>query len=185
MRKFDRIWIVAIAAGALLAGLPILVVERVTNTYVERNAKSHLDSFAYGALGNTEGRLERVSNLLVDLAKENISDCSIGSVDIMRRALYGAAPVREIVIRDDSRIFCSSAAGSIEQRAVLREVIQPNRPFAIAIVRYRDQDERALQVQLKLSNGRSLAALMPVGALLNDTIPADRRASSAAAAAAR
>ncbi len=175
MLKFERMWIVAIAAGALLAGLPILVVERLTNTYVERNAKSHLDSFAHGILGNTEARLERVSNLLADLAKENVSDCSAGSVEIMRRALYGAAPVREIVVRDGNRIFCSSAAGNVEQRVVLGEVTLPSHPFAVAIVRYRDQDDRALRIRLGLSDGRSLAAIMPVGALLNQAIPADRR----------
>ena len=86
MRKFERIWMIAVVAGALLAGLPIIIVDRLSNTYVERNAKSHLDSFGHGALGITETRLEQASNLLVDLAKANIADCSVGSVEIMRRA---------------------------------------------------------------------------------------------------
>ena len=153
--KFDRIWIVAVAAGALLAGLPILLVERVTNTYVERNAKSHLDSFAHGILGITEMRLEQASNLLVDLARANISDCSAGSVDIVRRALYGAAPVREIVVRDDDRILCSSAGANIEQRVVSRESTRPKKSLCVEIVRYRDQDERALRV--RSVDGRPLA----------------------------
>ena len=178
MRKFDRMWIVAIAAGALLAGLPILLVERVTNTYVERNAKSHLDTFAHGVLGNTEARLDRASTLLVDLAKANIADCSAGSVDIMRRALYGAAPVSEIVVLEDgNRVLCSSLGTVSDQRVVLRESNMPGRQFALAIVSFRDQDERAMRLRLDLPGARSIAALIPVGALLSGAIPPERRGS--------
>jgi sensor c-di-GMP phosphodiesterase-like protein len=176
--KFERLWVVAIAAGALLAGLPILVVERLTNTYVERNATSHLDSFAHGVLGNTEARLERASNLLVDLAKADISDCSVGSVDIMRRALYGAAPVREVVVLEDgNRVLCSSSGTIADQRVVLRETNMPGRQFALAIVSFRDQDERAMRLRLDLPGARSIAAITPVGALLNEATPANRRSS--------
>ena len=178
MLKFERMWIVAIAAGALLAGLPILVVERLANTYVERSAKSRLDSFAHGVLGTTDARLERASNLLVDLARANISDCSAGSADIMRRALYGAAPVREVVVlADGNRVLCSSSGTVTDERTVLRESNLPGRQFALAVVSFRDQNERAMRLRLDLPGERSIAALIPVGVLLNDAIPADRRGS--------
>jgi sensor c-di-GMP phosphodiesterase-like protein len=171
-------WIVAIAAGALLAGLPILLVERVTNAYVERNAKSQLDSIAHGVLGNTVARLYRASTLLVDLSKANIADCSVASVDIMRRALYGAAPVREIAILEDgNRVLCSSSGTVSDQRVVLRESNMPGRQFALAIVSFRDQEERAMRLRLELPGARSIAALIPVGALLSGAIPSERHGS--------
>ncbi len=176
MRKFERIWIVAIIAGALLAGLPIVVVERATNAYIERNAKSRLESFAHGALGLADARLDQTANLLVDLLKVKVEDCSAVSMETMRRALYGAAPAREIaVIDDDGRMLCSTAGNNTEQRAISREVTQPNRPFALAVMRFRDHDERALRLRIERAGERTLAAIIPVNGLLADILPAERR----------
>ena len=39
MRRYERLLIAAVIGGALLAGLPIIVVERVVNIYVDQQSR--------------------------------------------------------------------------------------------------------------------------------------------------
>lgn len=174
--KFERMWIAAVFAGALLAGLPILLVDRVTNAYVDRSAKARVETLTQGALGLADTRLDRTTTLLVDLLREKADDCSQTSIDLMRRAVFGAAPMRELIVLDrDGRILCTSAGTSPEQRVVSREFPSANGSFSFAVVRFRDDDERALRVRLERPGARTLAALIPVGSLLAGAVPPERR----------
>jgi len=171
-------WIAAIVTGALLAGLPIIFVERVTNAYVERSAKAQLETVAHNSLGLADARLDHAATLLVDLLKARVDDCSQASLDLMRRAVFAAAPVQELLVLDgDGRTLCSSAGPSSDQRVVSRELPAANRSLSLAMVRFRDLDERALRLRLDRQGARTLAAVIPLSALLYDAVPPDRRSS--------
>jgi sensor c-di-GMP phosphodiesterase-like protein len=171
-------WIVAIVAGALLAGLPIIFVERVTNAYVERSAKAQLEAIARSSLGLADTRLDHAATLLVDLLKARVEDCSQASIDLMRRAAFASAPVQELLVLDaDGRTLCSSAGSTSDQRVISREVTADNRSLALAMVRFRDIDERALRLRLDRQGASTVAALVPVSALLFDAIPPERQRS--------
>jgi len=73
--------------------------------------------------------------------------------------------------------LCSSAGPGSEQRVVSRELVAADRSFTLAMVRFRDLDERALRLRLDRQGARTLAGLIPVGALLFDAVPPERRSS--------
>jgi len=160
-------WIAACAGGLLLAFAPFFAVDQALRLYVERQAQTRLDALASSALGLVETRLEQATTLLVDLATMRVDQCGPDAIAAMRRAVFATSPLKELSIMDASgRTLCTQLGAFAEERMLSRELTLSSRRLSLALVRFRDRPQRALQLRLERAGGGSIAALVPSEALL-------------------
>jgi len=161
-------WWIGVGAGTLLlAAGPFLVVDQVLQYRVDRQAQVRLDALAAGALGLVETRLDQTATLLVDLAASRLDPCSPEALAAMRRAVFATLPLKEVSVMDaGGRTICTHLGGFSEERMLSRELNLSSRRLSLAMVRFRDRTERALQLRLERTGGGFIAALIPGEALL-------------------
>jgi sensor c-di-GMP phosphodiesterase-like protein len=176
VRKYERLWIAAVVGGALLAGLPIILAERVVNTYIDQHARSKLETLARGSLALTETRLEQAMNALVDLAATGMDSCATSSLEAMRRAVFASVALKEIAILDpEGRVLCTHIGTAGETRIASRDQALPGGRLSLAQVRFRDHSERALRLSLALTHGGAISALVSAESLLPEIDDGGRR----------
>lgn len=159
--------------GVAIACVPILLVEYSLNTYVERSARVKLESLARSALGLAETRLENAMASLVDLSPV-VEGCDQRSLEVMRKSTSASLPIKEIAVLDESGLTtCTNFGDGGEPRAVSREMPLADSRFEIALIRFRDRNDRAVRLRLDRKNGKPLGALIPAEFLVPDTLDAD------------
>jgi len=174
VRQSKTWWGAVVLGGVAAACVPILSVEYSLQTYVERSARAKLESLARSSLSLAELRLESAMASLVDLAASGANDCSQKSLDLMRRATAGSTPIKEISILDDSGVtLCTNFGEGVEPRAVSRELPLADRRFELAMVRFRDRNDRAVRLRFDRKDAKPLGALVPSEFLLPDTYEGD------------
>lgn len=161
-----------IAGGLLLAAIPYILVDQALKSHVEREARSRLEALAASTLGLVETRLDQVTTILVDLASTNINSCSPAALAAMRRAVFTSIPLKELSIIDaQGRTLCTHVGIPPEERTLSHEFTLSSRRLALALVRFRDRNERAVQLRLDRVGKVSLAALIPSETLLPEASP--------------
>ncbi len=173
MRKSKTWWAGVVLGGAAVACVPILLVEFSLNAYVERSARVKLESLARSALGLAETRLESAMAALVDLSPV-VDGCDQKSLEIMRKVATASVPIKEIAVLDESgTTMCTNFGDSGEPRAVSRELPLADSRFEIALIRFRDRNDRALRLRLDRRAAKPLGALIPADLLVPDTLDSD------------
>lgn len=161
MRKSKAWWVGVVLGGVAIACVPILLVDYTLNAYVERNARNKLELVAHSALGLAEIRLEGAMAALVDLSAV-VEGCDQRSMEIMRRTATVSIPIKEIAVLDDSGdTLCTNFGDGGEPRAISRELPLADTRFELALVRFRDRNDRALRLRLDRRNTKPLGALIP------------------------
>lgn len=159
--------------GVAVACVPALLVEYSLNTYVERNARTKLEALARGALGLAELRLETAMASLVDLSRA-VDACDQRSIEAMRKSASTSLPIKEISVLDESGVtLCTNFGDGGEPRAVSRELPLADKRFEIALILFRDKEDRALRLRLDRKNAKPLGALVPAEFLVPDTLDGD------------
>ncbi len=170
VRRYERLLIAAVIGGALLAGLPIVIVERVVHIYVDQQSRGRLEQGAHGALALAETRVEQAMVTLVDLGSGGIESCTPEALQAMRRAVFTNGALKEVAILDaEGNALCNHIGGSGETRATSSEQALFGGRYTLALVRFRDHSERALRLSLKIANGGALTALISGETLLPAT----------------
>ncbi|MBK8008703.1 MAG: EAL domain-containing protein [Rhizobiales bacterium] len=173
MRKSRAWWAGVVLGGAAVACVPILLVEFSLNGYVERNARAKLESTARSALGLAELRLENAMASLVDLSPK-VEGCDRGSLEVMRKTASISIPIKEIAVLDESGItICTNFGDGGEERSVSRELPLADNRFEVALIRFRERNDRALRLRLERRNAKPLSALIPAAFLVPDTLDSD------------
>jgi sensor c-di-GMP phosphodiesterase-like protein len=173
VRKSKAWWIGVVLGGVIVACVPILLVEYTLNTYVERSARSKLDSLARSALGLAETRLETAMAALVDLSAVAVG-CDQNSLDAMRKTAGTSIPIKEIAILDESGVtLCTNFGDGGEARAISRELPLADSRFELSLVRFRERNDRALRLRLDRKNAKPLGALIPAEFLVPDSLVGD------------
>jgi sensor c-di-GMP phosphodiesterase-like protein len=174
VRKSKIWWIAVVVGGIAAACVPILLAEFALNTYVERNARGKLEMIARSALSLAVQRLEGAMATLVDLSSAGAEDCGQKSLALMRRATTASTPIKEISVLDESgATLCTNFGNGAEPRAISRELPLADRRFELALVRFRDRNDRALRLRLDRNGGKPLGALIPADLLVPDTVEVD------------
>ncbi|HXY89665.1 MAG TPA: EAL domain-containing protein [Xanthobacteraceae bacterium] len=167
VRHSGKWWVVAGAGALLLACAPFLVADQLLRSYVERQAQTRLDALATSALGLVETRLEQATTMLVDLAALRADQCGPDALAAMRRAVFASSPLKELSVFDaNGRTLCTQFGAFVEERMLSRELNLSSRRLSLAMVRFRDRSERAVQLRLERAGGGSIAALVPGDSLL-------------------
>jgi sensor c-di-GMP phosphodiesterase-like protein len=161
-----------VAGGLLLAATPYIIVDQALKIHVEREARGRLEALAASALGLVETRLDRVTTTLVDLAAANVNSCDDASLAAMRRAVFASVALKELsIIGPQGRTLCTHIGIAPEERTLSREFTLSSRRLGLALVRFRDRNERAVQLRLDRAGHVSLAALVPSETLLPEASP--------------
>ncbi len=173
MRKSKAWWAGVVLGGVGVACIPILLVEYSMNHYVERSARSKLQSVAHSAMGLAELRLETAMAALVDVSAV-VDGCDQKSLEVMRKAATVSIPIKEIGVLDQGGLtLCTNFGDGGEERAVLRELPLADRRFELGLIRFRDRNDRAVRLRFNRKHGQPLGATIPADFLVPDLLEGD------------
>ena len=155
----------AIAAGVLLAGLPVLAFNLWLDSFVERQGQEEVDLSARRTISLAEARIGKVTATLDDLANRGIDSCRPTNLEALRQATFTASPVKEMsIVAADGRTLCTDFGSPFEQRRVISSdpLIAGNGGTLIEVVRIADRPTSWVRIRRPGSNGApGLAALIP------------------------
>lgn len=177
MRRLKYRWALYVAGGLFLAAVPYIAIDQALKVHVERQARGKLDSVAARTLDLIENRLNQAATTLVDLGALGVDACNPAALAVMRRAVFASMPLKELsLIAPDGRMLCTHIGAEPEERTLSREVNLSPR-IAISVARFRDRNERSVQLRLDRAAKPSIAALIPSQTLLPETNPEDTSGS--------
>jgi sensor c-di-GMP phosphodiesterase-like protein len=120
VRAFSRRNLIAIAAGALLAGVPLIAFDFWLGSMINRQGQEEVETSARRAIGLAEARVTQVVDALDRLAGQGVNSCAPERVMAMRRAAFESAPIQEVaVIGPDGQTLCTHLDLPLGQRKLL------------------------------------------------------------------
>jgi sensor c-di-GMP phosphodiesterase-like protein len=159
--RFARKNIIAMVAGAVLAGGPLLAFDYWVSRVVERESVEDITTWATRVIALSDARVTHVMSALDALAKAGVDNCSAANVELMRHQVFVAVPIKEIaLLAPAGSVMCTSGGRPTEMQDVLQGEKLLGRPgFRIEVVRLSDHDRMVRITREATSN--SLAALVP------------------------
>ena len=91
---------VAILAGALAAGVPVAMIQRGLDAYIERQARDEVRLAAQRAIARAEWRIGQSIAALDDDRQSGLAACADVDPDAVRRAVMNTTPLKEISVVD-------------------------------------------------------------------------------------
>jgi sensor c-di-GMP phosphodiesterase-like protein len=180
LRGLTRRNLIAIAAGVLLAGAPLVAFDFWLGDFIEKAAQAEISVAARRAVALAEGRIDQVRAALDAAAEAGVRDCNPAAVTAMRQAAFDAAPIKDVLlIGPAGQTLCSGAAmplGSLQ--LVSSHPLSGEPGLSLDIMR---APGGTTMIRLRRKVGASvneLAALMPARLLLPQASLGDRRTSA-------
>jgi len=167
-RALTRRKLIAIVAGAFLAGVPLLVFNHWLGSLIERQGQIEIDSAANRAVALADARLSQTLAALDELAAKGVSSCGGATAERLRRAAFQSAPVKEIAILSaDGRSLCDGEGHAPPLVTVLSSQAVPSRPGVWIDFLRVDELETMVRLRRQAASGpNQIAALVPVLLLL-------------------
>jgi len=120
VRALTRRNIVAIVAGALLAGAPLVAFDFWLGGLNDRQGQEEVDTSAKRAIALAESRVTQVIATLDGLAARGVDSCRPDDVDAMRQAAFDTMPIKEIgVVGPDGQTLCTDLGLPLGQRKLV------------------------------------------------------------------
>lgn len=167
LRVFSRRNLIAIVAGVLLAGVPLVVFNVWIDSVVDRHGQTEIGTAAKRALSLANARLTVVVDALDALAAKGAGSCERGSIEAMRRAAFSALPVKEIsVVAPDGQTLCTHLGLPLGQRdLIVSRPLDGAAGYTIDVMRIADGP--VARLRRKAGTGpNDIAALIPPRLLL-------------------
>ena len=160
---------VAILVGALAAGVPVALVLRGLDNYIEREAADEARLAAQRAIARAEWRIGQAIAALEAIGRNGLVSCADVDANAVRRVLLATTPIKQIVVADaGGNPRCLPAAG-VETRALSRELRTADDRAFLSVVRTAEQGERALRlVWRRAGDPLHLTAQIPADVFLPD-----------------
>jgi sensor c-di-GMP phosphodiesterase-like protein len=138
---------IAVLAGALIAGLPVAVVQRGVDAYIERQASEEVRLAAQRAIARAEWRIGQAIEALATIGKVGLVSCSDVDTEFVRRVVMTTTPLKEVSVADSAGVpRCLPAGTAAQTRALSRDLRTADDRVFLAVVRPVDLDERALRI---------------------------------------
>jgi sensor c-di-GMP phosphodiesterase-like protein len=169
VRAFTRQIIVAIAAGVLVAGAPLVAFNFWLSGVIDRQAQEETTSSALRAVALAEQNVAQMVQVIDGLAAQGVNGCMPGHIEAMQRVAFVTPPIKEVaVIGPDGQMLCSSRGLALGQRRSLSsERLAGFSRYSIEIVEVADGQHL---VQLRRAGGdagqNALAASVPASLFL-------------------
>ena len=161
MRRFTRKNIIAMVAGALLAGAPLLAFDYWVSHLIERQASDDVTTSARRSIALAEARVTQVINVLDDLAGRGVSSCTPENILLMRHKVFETTPLKGIaLVAPDGEILCTHGGQPLGARRVLASDPLPGtQGYGIQVIAL-DAVGKMVRV-VRRSDGNSLVATVP------------------------
>jgi len=128
----------AIAIGVALAGPPVAAFNIWLSGLVERQGRQELELAARRHMALSEARVGRVLAALDEVAKRGIDSCKPADIEVLRRATFTTAAVKEFSIIDpDGKTLCSDVGDQPDQRQVVSsEPLAAGSPYLMEVIKF-------------------------------------------------
>jgi sensor c-di-GMP phosphodiesterase-like protein len=163
--------LMAIAAGVVLAGPPVVAFNFWLDSLVERQAREEIESSARRSILLAEGRITMTVAALNALAAQGVDSCRPDHVEALRQATFATTPVKEVsVVAPDGRTLCSDVENSVRDRQpISSEALAPESPFLIEVLRTGPTRQWVRIRRPADGTANGLAALIPADLLITRT----------------
>ena len=105
VRAFTRRNLVAITAGVLLGGAPLLAFNFWLDGVIARQGQVEVATGARRAVALANSRLKLVIEALDGLAAQGVNSCSPGAIEAMRQSAFDAIPIKEVAVVECGTAF--------------------------------------------------------------------------------
>jgi sensor c-di-GMP phosphodiesterase-like protein len=137
----------AIIAGTLAAGVPLVMIHRGLDAYIEHKATEDVRVAAQRAIARAEWRIGQSISALAAIGRAGLTSCADVDVLAIRRALMATTPVKEIALKDEAGTpKCQELTGATRVRAVSRDLRTADDRVMLSVVKQIDLNERALRI---------------------------------------
>jgi sensor c-di-GMP phosphodiesterase-like protein len=168
VRAFSRRNLIAIAAGVMLAGAPLVIFDLWLDRLIDTQGGEQVAHAARRAVSLAEARLNQTIGALNELAAKGVGSCEPGHVELMRRAVFNTSTIKEIaIIGPEGQTLCTHLGAMLGQRKVIiSEPLRGAEGYSLDIVQILD-GQRMVQLRHAAGAGpNAIAALVPVALLL-------------------
>ncbi len=162
--------LVAVLAGVLLAGIPVVAINHGLSAYIARKADEEVRLAAQRAVARADWRIGQVIAALETVATAELASCAEAELDALRRAVMTTTPIKELsVVNADGTVRCQHLGLATQSWPLSRELSTADAGVFIAVVRPLDLRGRALRVTWRRP-GETLAlvAFVPSDMFLPD-----------------
>ena len=168
VRAFTRRNLIAMAAGVLLAGVPVVAIDFLLDRLIETQGRAEVATAAQRAASLADARLNQTIKALDELAAQGVNSCRPGHLDAMRQAAFNTSTIKEVaIVGPDGQTMCTHlgvAAG--ERNVIASEPLSGAEGYVLDVVQIAN-GLRMVQLRHKLGAGpNAIAALVPVILLL-------------------
>jgi sensor c-di-GMP phosphodiesterase-like protein len=168
LRALTRRNLAATAAGAILAGVPLIVFNLWLGGLVDGQATLQVQNAAQRMVSVADARLSQALAVIDGLVGSGVTACSSDAIEAMRAAAFLAAPVKQIALLGaDGHLLCSDVRRPPAAQTFLATQAVPSRPgVSIDFLRV-GGSETMLRLRRKVgADGTEIAALVPLRLLL-------------------
>jgi sensor c-di-GMP phosphodiesterase-like protein len=162
--------LVAVVAGALAAGVPVTLIHRGADAYIERQSSEEVRLSAQRAIARAEWRLGQAVAALTAIGQSALSTCADINAEALRQAILTTTPLKEIVVTDQFGVqHCTPAEAKIQSKLLSRELRTADDRVFLSVVRSNDAGGRALRVAWhRAGDALQLTAAIPSDVFLLD-----------------
>ena len=159
---------VAILVGSLSAGVPVALLLRGLDNYIEREARDEARLAAQHTIARAEWRIGQSIAALETVGQGGLRGCADVGLDTVRRAVMSTTPIKQITVTDAAgNPHCLPPAGG-EATALSRELRTADDRVFLTVVRV-EQGERALRLTWRRAGDPlQLTAQIPADVFLPD-----------------
>ncbi len=167
----------AVVAGALVAGVPVAMVHRGVDAYIERQASEEVRLAAQRAIARAEWRIGQSIEALTTIGKVGLVSCSDIDAEFVRRIVMTTTPLKDVFVVDSAGVpRCLPVGTAARTRALSRDLRTADDRVFLAVIRPVDFDERALRITWR----RAGDVLQLVGQIPSDVFLPDGSSGNAA-----
>jgi len=161
---------IAVAAGALAAGVPALMISRGLDAYVERQATEEVRLTAQRAVARAEWRIGQSIAALSAIGQAGLHTCADIDIAAVRRAVMSITPLKEVSVADEAGTpRCLPSAGPAP-RTLSRELRTADDRVFLTVIRSSELNERSLRVVWRRAGDPlQLTAHIPADVFLPDS----------------
>lgn len=163
--------VVAVVAGALAAGVPVALIHRGVDAYIERQSSEEVRLAAQRAIAQAEWRIGQAIEALTAIGQAALNSCEDVDPRALHQAVLTTTPIKEIVVTDASGAERCAPSGAKAQPMMLsRELRTADDRVHLGVVRSSDLGGRALRITWhRMADALILAATIPSDVFLVDS----------------
>jgi sensor c-di-GMP phosphodiesterase-like protein len=168
VRAFSRRKFIAIAAGIVLAGAPLIAFDFWIDRLVDSQSAEQVATGARRAVSLADARVNQTISALNELAAKGVDSCQPGHVEAMRQAAFDTSTIKEVaILSPDGQTLCTQLGSPLGARKVMNsEPLNGTDGYTLDIIQIVN-GQRMLQLRHLAGAGpNAIAALVPVVLLL-------------------